>query len=199
VRLVLATRNQGKVAELRRILAEVDLQAELVGLESFADVPDVAETGVSFAENSLLKARAVCAATGLTSVADDSGLCVDILNGMPGIFSARWAGVHGDDAANLALLLAQLNEVPASHRGAHFTCAAALATPEGEEAVVAGRLDGLLLREGRGTNGFGYDPIFVPHGSERTTAEMSAADKDAISHRGIAFRSLAARLVASLT
>jgi XTP/dITP diphosphohydrolase len=194
VRLVLATRNRAKLAELRRILAEADLGHDLVGVDSFPDVPEVAETGVSFAENALLKARAVCAATGLRSIADDSGLCVDVLNGMPGIFSARWAGIHGDDAANLTLLLAQLKEVPDELRTACFTCAAALATPDGGETVVEGRLAGRLLRQGRGGNGFGYDPIFVPDGHDRTTAEMSADEKDAISHRGIAFRELAARL-----
>ncbi|MGQ0844001.1 MAG: RdgB/HAM1 family non-canonical purine NTP pyrophosphatase [Sporichthyaceae bacterium] len=189
VEIVLATRNAGKLVELERILAEAGLHVRLRSVAEFSDVPEVAETGVSFEENALLKARAVAAATGLPAVADDSGLCVDALNGMPGIFSARWAGRHGDDEANLDLVLGQLGDVPDDRRGAHFACAAALAGPAGEEVVV-GRIYGTLLRERRGTNGFGYDPIFRPDGHERTTAEMSAAQKDAISHRGQALRAL---------
>jgi XTP/dITP diphosphohydrolase len=195
-RVVLATRNAGKVAELRRILADAGLDVELVGGEAFAALPDVAETGTTFAANALLKARAVAAYTGLPAIADDSGLCVDALNGMPGILSARWAGAHGADDANLDLLLAQLAEVPDERRGAHFFCSAAVAMPPGphgqpgEERVVEGQLDGSLLRARRGTGGFGYDPIFVPYGSARTTAELDAAEKDAISHRGQAFRGL---------
>jgi XTP/dITP diphosphohydrolase len=154
-------------------------------------VADVAETGTTFAENALLKARAVAAATGVAAVADDSGLCVDALGGMPGVLSARWAGRHGDDKANLDLVLAQLSDVPDERRTAHFVCAAALALPSGGSRVAEGRLDGVLVRAPRGTNGFGYDPIFVPHGDRRTTAEMSPAEKDAISHRGRAFRALA--------
>lgn len=193
-RLVLATHNQHKVRELRRILADTGVQHELVGTDEYPDLPDVAETGSTFAENALLKAHAVAAATGLPSIADDSGLCVDVLGGMPGVFSARWAGRHGDDAANLALVLAQLTDVPDAQRSAHFACAAALALPSGDELVVEGRLDGRLIRQGRGSNGFGYDPIFVPDGESRTTAEMAPDEKDAISHRGRAFRALAARL-----
>ncbi|MCU0300846.1 MAG: RdgB/HAM1 family non-canonical purine NTP pyrophosphatase [Candidatus Nanopelagicales bacterium] len=195
-RVVLATRNAGKVAELRRILADAGLDLELVGADAFAALPDVAETGTTFAANALLKARAVAAHTNLPSVADDSGLCVDALNGMPGILSARWAGRHGDDDANLDLLLAQLAEVPDERRGAHFFCSAAVAMPPGphgaagECRVVEGQVDGSLLHQRRGTGGFGYDPIFVPYGSARTTAEMDAAEKDAISHRGQAFRAL---------
>ena len=188
-RVVVATRNPGKVAELRRILAAYDV--ELVGLEEFPDAPDVAETGATFAENALLKARAAAESTGLLAVADDSGLAVDALNGMPGIFSARWSGRHGDDEANLTLVLAQLADVPDERRGAMFVCAAAAAVPDGRERVVEGELVGSLIRARRGENGFGYDPVFVPAGSERTTAELSAADKDAISHRGKAFRALA--------
>ena len=186
-RYVLASRNEGKVRELARILAGVDL----VGLEQYPDAPEVAETGASFEENALLKARAIANFTGSPAVADDSGLCVDALNGMPGIFSARWSGVHGDDKANLDLLLAQIADVPDERRQANFTCAAALARPDGSSHVVLGRVDGRLTREPKGSGGFGYDPIFVPHGFDRTTAEMSAEEKDAISHRGKAFRAIA--------
>jgi XTP/dITP diphosphohydrolase len=196
-RLVLATRNAHKVDELRRILADAGLDVELVGVDAFPAVPDVAETGTTFAENALLKAHAVAAATGLPSVADDSGLCVDVLGGMPGVFSARWSGAHGDDRANLALVLAQIEDVPDDRRSAHFACAAALALPDGVERVVEGRLSGALARAPRGTNGFGYDPVFVPEGHTRTTAEMTPSEKDAISHRGRAFRALA-RVVATL-
>ena len=190
MRLVLATRNAHKVDELRRILGDAGLAVELVGMDAFPDVPDVAETGTTFAENALLKAHAVAAATGLPAVADDSGLCVDVLGGSPGVFSARWSGRHGDDAANLDLLLAQVSDVPDDRRGAHFACAAALALPGGVERVVEGRLTGVLVRERRGGNGFGYDPVFVPDGESRTTAELEPEEKDAISHRGRAFRGL---------
>jgi XTP/dITP diphosphohydrolase len=195
-RVVLATRNQAKLVELRRILADAGLDVELVGADAFAALPDVAETGATFAANALLKARAAAEYTGLPAIADDSGLCVDALNGMPGILSARWAGAHGDDDANLDLVLAQLSDTPDERRGAHFFCAAALAMPPGhhgapgEQRVVEGQIDGSLLRERRGTGGFGYDPIFLPYGSARTTAEMDPAEKDAISHRGQAFRAL---------
>jgi XTP/dITP diphosphohydrolase len=185
---VLATRNEGKVRELARILVGVDL----VGLNEYPQAPEVAETGATFEENALLKARAIAAFTGLPSVADDSGLCVDALNGMPGIFSARWSGKHGDDVANLDLLLAQISDVPDERRGANFTCAAALAYPDGATHVVLEKVDGHLIRERRGSEGFGYDPIFVPGGFDVTTAEMTAEEKDAISHRGKAFRALAA-------
>jgi XTP/dITP diphosphohydrolase len=190
-RVVLATRNNHKVAELRRILADADVQVELLGTDEFPDLPDVPETGSTFAANALLKARDVAQRTGLVAIADDSGLCVDALNGMPGIFSARWAGTHGNDLANLELVLAQLRDVPASRRTAAFHCAAAIATPEGDERVVEGVLDGVLIDAPRGDNGFGYDPIFIPLGCQETTAEMTAEEKDAISHRGIAFRALA--------
>jgi XTP/dITP diphosphohydrolase len=192
-RIVLATRNPGKVAELRRILAAYDVG--LVGLDDYPDVPEVPETGETFIANALLKAHAIARATGLLAVADDSGLAVDALNGMPGVLSARWAGRHGDDAANLALVIAQLTDTPDERRGGAFICAAAAATPDGREVVVEGRLDGTLLRNPRGSNGFGYDPIFVPLGENRTTAEMSADEKDAISHRGQAFRALAPLLI----
>ena len=190
-RVVLATRNNHKVAELRRILADADVQVELLGTDEFPDLPDVAETGSTFAANALLKARDVAQRTGLVAIADDSGLCVDALNGMPGIFSARWAGTHGNDLVNLELVLAQLRDVPTAKRTASFHCAAAIATPEGEERVVEGVLDGVLIDAPRGGNGFGYDPIFIPLGFQETTAEMTAEQKDAISHRGIAFRALA--------
>ena len=189
VRIVLASRNTAKLAELRRILGG---GYDLVPLSD--DAPDVAETGGTFEENALLKARAAAAASGLTAVADDSGLRVDALNGMPGVLSARWAGRRADDAANLELVLDQLTDVPDGRRGAAFVCAAAVATPDGEERVVVGEVRGALIREPRGSGGFGYDPIFVPHGDTRTTAEMSAAEKDAISHRGQAFRALAGLL-----
>jgi XTP/dITP diphosphohydrolase len=190
-RLLLATANPHKLAELARILAAGHVNVSLTGLGEFPGAPDVRETGVTFAENALLKARAMAAFTGLPAVADDSGLCVDALNGMPGVLSARWSGQHGDDAANLALVLAQLDDVPDDRRGAHFACAAALVLPTGREHVSEGILDGRLIREKRGTNGFGYDPIFVPDSAELTTAEMSPAAKDAISHRGRALRALA--------
>lgn len=195
-RLVLATRNPHKVVELRRILAEAGLPGvELVGVDAFdevpgVDVPEVAETGVTFAENAMLKAHAVAAATGLPAVADDSGLCVDVLGGAPGVFSARWSGRHGDDAANLRLLLDQLADVADPHRTAYFGCAAVLATPGRQEWIVEGRMTGRLVTQPRGSNGFGYDPIFVPDGETRTTAELAAEEKDAISHRGRAFRAI---------
>ena len=187
-RLVLATRNANKVEELAEILGAAGLDVDLLPLPD--DAPDVVEDGLTFAENALKKARSAAAVTGLPSVADDSGLCVDALNGMPGVFSARWAGAGRDDAANLALVLEQTADVPDEARGANFTCAAALALPSGEERVVEGRVDGVLIRTPRGTGGFGYDPVFVPLGRERTTAEMSNEEKNAISHRGKAFRAL---------
>lgn len=190
-RIVLATRNEHKVTELRRILIEAGIDAELVGTDAFSDLADIAETGTTFAANALIKARAVAEYTGLPAIADDSGLCVDALNAMPGIYSARWAGVHGDDAANLELLLSQLRDIPEGRRSAHFQCAAAFVTPDGDERICEGTLDGRITNAPRGAHGFGYDPVFVPTGEVRTTAEMSAAEKDAISHRGRAFRALA--------
>ena len=201
-RLVLATRNAHKVGELRAILGEHLPGVEVVGVDAFdADpqraVGDVVESGVTFAENALLKARAVAAGTGLPAVADDSGLCVDVLGGAPGVFSARWCGRHGDDAENLRLLLAQVADVPDEHRGAHFACAAALVLPDGAEHVELGELRGVLLRQPRGAGGFGYDPVLVPDaergpgGRGRTCAELAPREKNAISHRGAAFRALA--------
>lgn len=186
-RLVLATRNAGKVAEMRRLL---DGEVEVLGAADLPDVPDVAETGTSFAENALLKAVAVAEASGLPAVADDSGLCVEVLGGAPGIFSARWCGRHGDDAANLDLLLRQLDDLPDAHRGAWFECAVAVAMPDGRQEVVHGRMVGTLLRAPRGTGGFGYDPIFLPQGSQLSSAELTPQQKDAISHRGQALRAL---------
>jgi XTP/dITP diphosphohydrolase len=189
-RLVLATRNAHKVTELHAILADSGLDVDLVGADAYPEIPDVKETGVTFAENALLKARALADGTGLPAVADDSGLCVDVLGGAPGIFSARWAGQHGDDAANLALLLAQLGDIDTPHRAAHFTCAAALALPGGGTRVVEGRLHGTLRHTPTGTNGFGYDPVLQPDGYTVTCAELSPEEKNAISHRGQAFRAL---------
>ncbi|WP_157249977.1 RdgB/HAM1 family non-canonical purine NTP pyrophosphatase [Nonomuraea typhae] len=187
MKIILATRNAGKIAELRRILDGFDI----VGLEEFPEIEDVVETGVTFEENALLKAVAVARASGLPAVADDSGLCVDVLNGMPGVFSARWSGRHGADEANIDLLLAQVGDVPDHLLTAYFACCAALALPTGETRVAGGTLPGSLIRVRRGSQGFGYDPIFVPDGDVRTTAELSPEEKDAISHRGRAFRALA--------
>lgn len=190
-RLVLATANPGKLAELARILAGDHADVSLQSLAEFPGAPEVRETGATFAANALLKARAIAAFSGLPAVADDSGLCVDALNGMPGVLSARWSGRHGDDEANLRLVLAQLADVPDERRGARFVCAAALVLPGGAEHLSEGVVTGRLLREPRGSNGFGYDPIFVPDGYDVTTAEMAPAAKDQISHRGRALRGLA--------
>jgi XTP/dITP diphosphohydrolase len=197
-RLVLATANQHKLLELTRILAAGHVDVALASLAEFPGAPDVAETGATFAENALLKAHAIADFTGLPAVADDSGLCVDALNGMPGVLSARWSGRHGDDAANLRLLLAQLSDVPDERRGAQFVCAAALVLPGGREHVSEGVVRGRLIREPRGQRGFGYDPIFVPDSAAITTAEMDPADKDRISHRGKALRGLAPVIAAFL-
>lgn len=196
VRLVLATANRHKIREASRILAAAGVRVPAAGLADFPGVPDVAETGATFAANALLKARAVAHFTGLPALADDSGLCADALNGMPGVLSARWSGSHGDDAANLRLVLGQLADVPDDRRGAHFTCAAALVLPSGREYVSEGAVHGQLSREPRGRHGFGYDPIFMPDGDHRTTAELSAEEKDLISHRGIALRGLAPLIAA---
>jgi XTP/dITP diphosphohydrolase len=193
VRLLVATRNPKKLVELQRILDEA-LGTGEVTLLHLGDVPsyvEVPETGLTFVDNALIKAREGTLHTGLPTVADDSGIAVDALNGMPGVFSARWAGGHGDDRANLELVLAQISDVDDAHRGARFVCAAALVLPDGREFTVAGEMPGRLIRAPRGTSGFGYDPIFVPDGLDLTSAEMVPADKDAISHRGKAFRELA--------
>jgi XTP/dITP diphosphohydrolase len=191
-RLLLATANKKKLVELQRILDRTlgASRVALVGIGDFDDYPDVPETGLTFGENALIKARAGVARTGLPTVADDSGLAVDALNGMPGVFSARWAGGHGDDRANLELVLAQISDLAEEHRGASFVCAAALVTPNGREHLVEGRQTGRLLRERRGEGGFGYDPIFLGDGQDRTNAELTPAEKDVISHRGKAFREL---------
>jgi XTP/dITP diphosphohydrolase len=189
-RLLLATRNPGKLAELRRLLAEAVPGVEVVGLGDVPDYPETPETGATFAENALLKAREAVRHTGLPAVADDSGIAVDALNGMPGILSARWSGRHGDDDANTALLLGQLADVPDERRGAAFVAAAALVTPDGTEEVLQRDWRGQVIHEKRGTNGFGYDPVFVPEGLEQTSAELDPAEKDARSHRGQAFAAL---------
>lgn len=207
-RLVLATHNRHKVAELRAILAPTAAGFDPEAIVGAADVgaPEPHEDGVTFAENALIKARAIAVFTGLPAVADDSGLCVDVLGGAPGIFSARWSGRHGDDDANLALLLAQLADVQPTHRGAQFTCAAALVTPDGFEHVETGVLRGILATAPRGAAGFGYDPVLVPDlqparaaGQVLTCAELTPDEKNAISHRGRAFRALAPVIVARLT
>ncbi|MBB2902096.1 XTP/dITP diphosphohydrolase [Kineococcus radiotolerans] len=197
-RVVLATRNAHKVGELRAVLAPLLPDVEVLTVDAFEGVPEVAETEVTFTGNALLKARAVAAATGVPAIADDSGISVDVLGGAPGIFSARWAGRHGDDAANLELLLAQIADVPAEHRGGAFVCAAALALPGGTSAVRTGELRGTIATAPGGSGGFGYDPVFVPAGAGRTLAEHSAEEKNAISHRGAAFRALAPLVVQAL-
>ena len=189
-RLLLATRNAGKLAELRRLLADAVPGVEVIGLRDVPDYPEAPETGATFEENALLKAREAVRYTGLPAVADDSGVTVDALNGMPGILSARWSGRHGDDDANTALLLGQLTDVPDERRGAAFVCAAALVTPEGAEHVLRAEWRGAVLRHKRGSNGFGYDPVFAPEGSALSAAELEPAEKDAISHRGQAFTAL---------
>ena len=191
-KLLLATRNKGKIEEFRRILEEIAPgEIELVGLDQFPDLPDVAETGSTFEENALLKARQMSAATGLPAIADDSGLCVDALGGDPGIFSARWSGVHGDDEANLLKVLDQMKDVKGDDRSAYFICVAALALVDGISHCEEGRFLGRLLDHPVGENGFGYDPIFSPHGYTISSAQMSAEEKDAISHRGKALRAIA--------
>ena len=189
--LVLATRNAGKLREMQQLVAEVPALAEMsvVSIGSFAEVDDVVETGVTFLENSALKAHAVARATGLPAIADDSGLAVDVLGGCPGVFSARWAGVHGADQANIDLLLAQTADVAVERLTAKFVCCVVLALPDGTERSRFGEVHGVLTREQRGDNGFGYDPIFeLPDG--RSLAELSDAEKNAISHRGNALRAL---------
>ncbi|WP_018655842.1 RdgB/HAM1 family non-canonical purine NTP pyrophosphatase [Actinomadura flavalba] len=197
--VVLATRNQGKIAELYRILGGIDV----VGLDAHPDAPDVPETELTFEGNALLKARAIAAHTGLPAVADDSGLCVDALNGMPGVLSARWSGRFGTatgdrDRANVDLLLDQIADVADPHRAAHFVCAAVLVVPGGPEHVVEGRMHGRVIDAPRGDGGFGYDPVFVPDEHTRTAAELAPQEKDAISHRGRAFRALAAIIPSAL-
>lgn len=205
-RLILATRNKDKLRELRNLLRghlpDLDVDTQVIDAEQ-AHAPEVSETGVTFAENSWLKAFAVAQATGIPTIADDSGLTVDVLGGAPGILSARWCGRHGDDAANLQLLLAQLSDVPDDQRGAAFVCAATLAVP-GSNGTISrkvrhGRLAGVLLRGPHGNDGFGYDPIFRPTGVHLSCAELTPEQKSAISHRGQAFRALLPSIVEALT
>ena len=191
--LVLATRNRGKIEEMQRLFDSFSLGLHVRSSSEF-DLPDVEETGSTFEENAALKATTISRATGLPAIADDSGLCVDALDGAPGIFSARWAGVHGDDKANIARLLDQVTDVPDVKRTAYFVCAIALALPNGALELVRGELRGVLRREVAGSNGFGYDPIFQPDGFAVTLAEMSPSQKDEISHRGRALREIAPRI-----
>ena len=194
MKLVLATKNSGKVIEFRRILAEFGAtNLEVVGLDVFPDIGDIEETGETFEENSLLKARTVCKLTGHSALADDSGICVDALNGAPGLFSARYSG-KGDEANNEKLLL-ELRDVPDEKRGAYFICVAAYVRPDGFEKVEEGRFYGKILHQLKGTGGFGYDPLFRPDGLNCSSAELSAAEKDAISHRGKAMRAIAPYII----
>ena len=193
--IVLASRNLGKIQELERMLERSDLDIRVMGLRDFPDLPDVDETGSTFIENSLLKARTITEITGIPALADDSGLCIDALNGDPGIFSARWAGVHGDDEANLQKVLTQLSELEDPSLAAKFRCAVVLVFPtghqhEGLEIIHEGVLEGQIVMTPRGNQGFGYDPIFQPTGFQQTTAELPPDVKDRISHRGKAFQAM---------
>lgn len=192
--VVLATHNAQKLAELRRLVADAHAGLRVLGLDDVASYPEPAETEWTFEGNALLKARACVAATGLPALADDSGLAVDALNGMPGVRSARWAGPGASDAENLALLLRQTADLPDDRRGARFVCAMALVLPDGTERVIVRDMPGRLVSEPRGTNGFGYDPAFVADTKAVTNAELSPADKDAISHRGQAVRAMVEHL-----
>ena len=195
-RLVLATRNQGKIIELRRILDAISNGAiELVSVEQYPEIPDVEETGSTFEENALLKAVAISKATGLPAIADDSGLCVDALGGAPGIFSARYAGKHGDDNANLNKVLVELQGVEDTNRSAHFTCVTALVMPDGRKVTKMGEFHGYIAHAPVGDFGFGYDPIFIPQGSSITSAQMSPHEKDLSSHRGISLRAIAPHVI----
>ncbi|WP_107654490.1 RdgB/HAM1 family non-canonical purine NTP pyrophosphatase [Nocardia suismassiliense] len=190
-RVLVASRNAKKLNELRRILADAGIAGiEIVGLDDVPAYDEAPETGATFEENALAKARDGAVATGLVCVADDSGIEVDALNGMPGVLSARWAGRHGDDAANNALLLAQLGDVPDERRGARFVSTCALVVPEGAEIVVRGEWPGSVGRKPLGDGGFGYDPLFIPEGGDTSAAQLSPAEKDAVSHRGRALTQL---------
>ncbi|HZC26535.1 MAG TPA: RdgB/HAM1 family non-canonical purine NTP pyrophosphatase [Actinopolymorphaceae bacterium] len=197
-RILLATRNRGKLAELTRILSPLLPDVEVLGLDDVPAYDEPAETEPTFEGNARIKAQAALAHTGVPSLADDSGLCVDALNGMPGVLSARWAGQPREDARNVRLLLDQLADVSDERRGAAFVAAMVLALPGGAEEAVEGRLAGRIARAPRGSGGFGYDPVFVPEGGSRTAAEMEPADKDAVSHRGRAVRLIAPLVVAAL-
>ena len=189
MRLVLATKNPGKVIEFERILAEFGAKdLEVVGLNRFPEIGDIEETGKTFEENALLKARTICKLTGLPALADDSGICVDALDGAPGLYSARYSG--NGDFANNEKLLHELRDVPDEKRGAYFICVAAYVRPDGFEQVAEGRFYGSILRQVIGDGGFGYDPLFKPEGMELSSAQLSAAEKDAISHRGKAMRAI---------
>lgn len=190
-RVFLASRNPKKLVEMRRILDGAVPGVDVLGLDDVAAYDEPAETEPTFVGNALIKARAGAAATHLPSLADDSGLCIDALNGMPGVLSARWAGRRKDDAANNALVLDQLADVPPERRGAEFRCAVALCLPAGAEHVEVGVMRGRIIEEMRGSNGFGYDVIFAPADERRTSAELADAEKDAISHRGAALRAMA--------
>ena len=196
VKVLVASRNQGKVRELEQVLRELNIEGvELVSLHDAPPYPDPVEDGLTFVDNALLKARAGAKATGLPCVADDSGLTVKALNGMPGILSARWSGNHGDDQANNDLLLAQMSDI--NERAAAFVSCCALASPDGQEFTAEGRWEGELLREPRGEHGFGYDPLFAPaDAGGRSSAELSADEKNARSHRGKALRALAPHIAA---
>ena len=198
-KIVLATQNRGKIAEFERLLAQYASDIQVLGLKDFPDMPDIEESGDSFQANALLKARGVCEFSNLPALADDSGLCVDFLNGDPGIFSARWAGSHGDDQANTAKVLSQLLDVPDEKRSAHFTCVAALYLPDGRSHSEEAHFDGWILRAPIGEHGFGYDPIFRPEGYQISSAQMSAEEKDAISHRGKSLRAIAPHVIGLLT
>lgn len=193
--IVLATRNAHKAEELERILQDQKLDVEILTIDKFPDAPEVPETEDTFEGNALLKARALAEHTGLPAIADDSGICIDALDGKPGVLSARWSGATENvDQQNLELVLTQLAGVPEGKRGAQFVCAAVAVFPDGSELVSRGVVNGEVLETPRGKNGFGYDPIFQPIGSTKTTAEMSATEKDLISHRGQALRDLALKL-----
>ena len=199
-RVFLASRNAKKLAEMERILREHLPTVHVVGLDDVPAYDEPVEDQPTFEGNALLKARAGLAATGLPTLADDSGLCVDALNGMPGVLSARWAGPPKADARNNELLLAQLSEVPDERRGAHFVCVVAFCHVDGRELAVEGRMHGQVIRESQGSGGFGYDVVFVADEHPGlTTAELSVADKDAISHRGRALREIAPQVATVLS
>lgn len=191
--LVLATRNKGKIEEVQRLISQHAPHIHLRSVSEF-DLDDVEETGTTFEENALLKASTIARQTGLPALADDSGIAIDALGGAPGVFSARWSGVHGDDRANVAKVLKELEEVSDSERGAQFVCVIALALPNGRHLTVRGEVSGIVRRSPVGEYGFGYDPIFQPSGFDITTAQMDPETKDSISHRGKALRDIAPKI-----
>jgi len=200
-RIALATHNAHKVGEILAILTPLVPGLRDGDIVSAGDLgaPSPVEDGTSFAENALIKARALCASSGLPAIADDSGIAVDIMGGAPGIFSALWSGRHGADAENLALLLAQMADIPAPNRGAAFVCAAVLVKPDGTEVVEMGTVRGALATTASGRNGFGYDPIFIPEGYSVTSAELEPEEKNRISHRAAAFRALAPHIAEAIS